>query len=288
MNPANRRLAAAFLASCLALLALLPLSSAQDLEALEDEVEAFQESAQGIYRFNEEAMRVIWEAYCGLLDPNSEDYNKDFAFEIGLDYQQQQEDQWEELMDQVGPLIERLETLQENPETEDRAEELLEIVTEEASKLQRLEEDVVLKGANHPFVQFAINYGVQKHKDLCGSTGESPKICDKTWPTVDGRPDLVYLDSSGLWILEFKPNNERAKSEGERQVRDYVDGVEAYFQNFFPQGRQGGYSSTPDSDHGGEDMAKKLLATDEVWTSNGDAIEASWKVVTYDRCEEPY
>lgn len=277
---------------CSVILNIGCFSAAQDLAALEDEVEEFQAAAQEIYRFDEEAMEAIREAYCGLLDPNSQAYNRDFAAEIGLNYQQQQEDQWEEVMDQVGPLIEALETLQENlgqenPEKAERAEALLESVVKEASTLQDLGEGIVLRGANHPFVQFAINYGIQKHKDLC-SLGESPKVCDKTWPTLgDRRPDLVYVDSSGLWILEFKPNNDRAISEGEKQVRDYVDGVEAYFQNFFPEGRAGGYKSIPDSDHGGEEMVKKLLATDEVWTSNGDAVEASWKVVTYDRCQEP-
>ncbi len=268
--------------------ALGSISAAQDLEDLEDDVETFQEAAKEVYRFNDEAMQAIWEAYCGLLDPNSKKDNKDFAAEIGLNYQHQQEDKWEEAMGQVSQLMGELEPFQNNPETEDRADELLDIIMKEEGTLRKLQDTVVLKGANHPFVQFAINYGVQKHKDLC-SLGESPKICDKTWPTLgDRRPDLVYVDSSGLWVLEFKPNNDRAISEGEKQVADYVNGIEAYFQNFFPEGREAGYTSTPDSDHGGEEIVKKLLATDEAWTSDDEAIEAVGKVVTYDRCEEPY
>jgi hypothetical protein len=281
---------------CSVLPALWHVSEAQDLEDLEDEVEAFQEAAQSIYRFDTEAMETIRAAYCDEFDPGfgekpvSEEDKKDFAkraaTEIGLDYQHQN-DQWEELTAQVGPLVDALETLQENLETEARAEELLEIVIKEGGTLQDLGEDVVLRGANQPFVEFAINYGVQKHKDMC-SMGESPRICDKTWPTLDNRrPDLVYVDSSGLWVLEFKPNNDRAISEGEKQVQDYIPGIESYFQNFFLEGRAGGYTSIPDSDHGGEDIVKKLLATDEAWTSDDEAIEAVGKVVTYDRCEEP-
>lgn len=268
-------------------LALCPFSAAQDFEELEDAVATFQETAKEVYRFNDEAMQAILEAYCGLLDEDSEEYNRDFAAEIGLNYQQQQEDKWEVAIGQVSPLMAALEPFQDNPESEDKADELLDIIMKEEGTLRQLQDNVVLRGANHPFVQFAINYGVQKHKDLC-SLGESPKICDKTWPTLgDRRPDLVYVDSSGLWVLEFKPNNERAISEGEKQASDYVNSIEAYFQNFFPGGREGGYQSSPDSDHGGEEIVKKLLATDEAWTSNDEAIEAVGKVVTYDRCEEP-
>lgn len=262
-------------------------ASAQDLDDLEDQVAAFQELAQEVYRFDDEAMRLIWEAYCGLLDDDSEEYNRDFAAEIGLNLQHQQEEQWEEAMGQVGPLVDALETLQENPETADRAEELLEIVVREGSTLQNLEENVVLRGANHPFVQFAINYGIKMHQELCDREGEEPKICDKTWPTLDGRPDLVYVDDDGLWILEFKPDNERAISEGENQVAGYIEGVEEYFQDFFPEGRDGGYEGTPDSDHGGEEIVEKLLETDEAWSSDGEQIIAKTSVATYDRCEEP-
>jgi hypothetical protein len=280
---------------CGFLLALWP-ASAQNLEDLEDEVEEFQAAAREIYRFDEETIQAIWEAYCSQLDtdfgddPDSENLKKDFAkkvaTEMGLNYQHQN-DQLEELMAEDDLLIIALEPFQNNPETEDRAAELLELVITEGGKLQDLAENISLRGADHPFVQPAINYGIQKHKDLC-SLGESPKICDKTWPTLGNRrPDLVYVDNSGLWVLEFKPNNDRAVSEGEEQVADYVHGVEAYFQNFFPEGREGGYQSIPDSDHGGEEMVKKLLATDEAWTSDDEAIEAVGKVVTYERCEKP-
>jgi hypothetical protein len=274
---------------CSLALTLWPVSAAQDLEDLEDEVAAFQELAKEIYRFDEEAMYQIGEAYCGRLDEDSEKYDKDFATQIGLDFQHRQKDQWEDAIGQVSQLMEELKPFQNNPETKDRADALLDIIMKEEGTLRQLQDKVVLQGANHPFVQYAINYGVEMHLELCDREGEEPKICDKTWSTLDGRPDLVYVDDGGLWILEFKPDNKDAISEGESQVVGYVEGVEDYFQDYFPEGQDGGYTDddVPDSDHGGEEILEKLLETDDAWSNDGEKIIAKYSVATYDKCEEP-
>jgi hypothetical protein len=113
-------------------------------------------------------------------------------------------------------------------------------------------------------------------------------VCDKNWPGVEGRPDLVFVNGDGLWVYEFKPDNADAKSQGEQQVRGYVDGVVAYFQKFFPKGRESGYQGAPDSDHGGEDIVKKLQNTPSAWTSSGQTVQARWKVVTYPPCDKRF
>ncbi len=266
-------------------LVLAGFTLAQNLDDVTDEVEDFQKTAQEVYRLNAEGLEEIWVAYCGLLDPTTDEYDNEFAAAIGTNVQNRQEDKWDDAMGQGAELINALSPLQATPETKEAADELFEMVDKEITILRALEAGVVLKGSNHPFVQFAIEYGKEQHEDLCYDEGEEPIICDEIWPTLDGRPDLVFVDDSGLWIYEFKPNNSKAISAGEDQVEGYVDGVQDYFQSFFPNGREAGYTYYPDSDHGGEDIVEKLQATDDAW--NDDTIEAKWTVVTYNTCDKP-
>jgi hypothetical protein len=270
---------------CCCVAASFTLAVSQTIDEVSDEVEDFQANAQEVYRLNTEGLQEIWAAYCGLLDPTTNEYDNEFAAVIGANVQSRQEDKWEVAMGQGAELMNTLGPLQDAPETEAEADELFETVDKEITVLRALEAGAVLKGSNHAFVQMAIEYGKDQHEDLCDDEGEDPKICDKTWPSLDGRPDLVYVDDDGLWIYEFKPNNSQAISAGEDQVEGYVDGVQDYFQSFFPNGRGAGYTYYPDSDHGGEAIVKKLLETDDAW--NGDALEAQWKVVTYNTCDKP-
>lgn len=264
------------------------LATSDDVSDLEDKIERFLRDAESVYRFDAEARDAIWDAYCGQLDPSSTEFGPRFAAEIGQSLQQREFDQVHRLLSDVGSLAEAADRLQRAPETKDKASALLEKIRREEKKLQELDRGVVLKGSNHPFTQFAIEYGKKRHEDLCGSEGETPRICDKTWPGLDGRPDLVFVNTDGLWIYEFKPDNQKARSAGERQVRGYVDGVQRYFQQFFPKGREGGSVGTPDSDHQGESFLKKLKETPSAWSSDGSQIQARWKVVTYAMCDKRF
>jgi hypothetical protein len=267
---------------------LIPAANSESISELESKASRFQSDAQEIYRFDSDALQTIWGAYCGKLDPGTIEWGERFAAEIGLTLQQQERDKVGRLLNDVKPLIESATRLQDDPDSKDKAGKIIEDLRKEERKLQDLDQGVVLKGSNHPFTQYAIEYGKKQHIEQCDRNGELPKVCDKSWPTLSGRPDLVFVDDSGLWIYEFKPDNSDARSLGEKQVRGYVEGVEQYYQHFFQKGRTGGFTDTPDSDHGDKAILEKLEKTPRAWSSDGSALQAQWKVVSYPMCEKKF
>ena len=95
----------------------------------------------------------------------------------------------------------------------------------------------------------------------------------------------MTVEGGHLVIYEFKPNNEIAKSKGQKQVQEYLPEVVAYYQNFFPEGRNGKTNGKPDGELGGENMLIQLKNSD-TWVNNNMNIEAIPHVDTYNMCEE--
>lgn len=147
---------------------------------------------------------------------------------------------------------------------------------------------VVLKGSNHPFIQFAIEYGKKQHEEMCGRYGERPKVCDKTFPGAEGRPDLVTVESGRLVVYEFKPDTSKAKDLGWNQVKRYLEPVVRYYQNFFVDGRNAGFKGEPDSDHGGREILEKLKQSKDAWSSDGKYLQAIPEVQTYRMCDKRF
>ena len=82
-------------------------------------------------------------------------------------------------------------------------------------------------------------------------------------------------------IWEFKPDNDDARTEGERQKRDYQYLVPLYYNNLL--NRDGSYT-VPEASLGGDKMMKALLAKcvrDGVITLTAD-------VKTYNVCKASY
>ena len=227
----------------------------------------------------------IWEAYCGLLDPKIKE-DREFATDIAKQLQYKEEPIIEQLLEGEFPrLMEMAKKLE--PENKDKVSTIVEILKKEESNLRKLYDGVVLKGSNHPFIQFAIEYGKKMHDDMCDDFGESPRVCDKNFPGMDGRPDLVTFESGHLVIYEFKPDNSRAKSLGWDQVKDYLEPVQEYYQSFFVNGREGEFKGEPDSDHGGKTMIEKLKASKDAWESDGKTLRVIPEVRTYRVCDQP-
>jgi hypothetical protein len=257
--------------------------SAQGLSDVRSRVNDFAEKCHDVFRIDEDAHHAIWEAYCGKLDPKSENDLR-FATEIALTYQQKELDKVRELMDKSKDLIRDLDKLRNDAATKSDADDLARKLQPELDNLRKMESGAVLKGSNNPFVQYAIEYGKKMHMEMESSLGSEPRIKDKNFPGMNGRPDLVFIDGDGLWIYEFKPDNSAAMSKGKEQLDRYAPAVRAYFKNLFPNGRAGAYGSN-DGDHGGEDFLKKLKACDKCWSSNGMDIEVRVDVKAYSPCD---
>ncbi len=108
------------------------------------------------------------------------------------------------------------------------------------NNLQSFSIGAIMRGSNHPFVQYSIEYGKQQHRYMCGNYGGNIKFCDQAFPNFRGRPDLVTIEGGMLVVYEFKPDNSRAISEGQRQLENYMPEIAAYYEQFFENGRRGG------------------------------------------------
>ena len=274
------------------LLVLAPRAHAQSISDLRSHTDRFHSDAESLYKLDEQDMQQIWEAYCGVFDPKIRE-DREFAADIARQLQDKEKGIIEHLLGGDLPsLLEDVRKIQDKSDADskdkDEAKNIEEELHKEEQKLRKLYDGVPLRGANHPFVQYAIEYGKQQHKDMCDKYGEQPRVCDKNFPSMDGRPDLVVIDGGHLIVYEFKPDNSAAKDRGSRQVANYLPGVAAYYESFFEDGRNSAFKGEPDSDHGGVDMLKKLKDSPDAWTSDGKHLQPVPHVETYRMCDKRF
>jgi hypothetical protein len=282
-NTPHKCIASMVIAFFLGLIVFPAVGHAQSLSELESLTNRFSSDANELFRLDADAHHRIWEAYCGEFDVYL-DADRELAADFARQLQTREEEQVKQVLNSIPNIKNLAERLQSGPDSS-KVRELVEGVNKKEGQLNDLRNGVVLKGSNHPFVQYAIEYGKQKHESMCGSHGGTPKVCDQTFPSFKGRPDLVTVEGGHLVIYEFKPNNDRAKSNGQKQVEEYLPEVVAYYQTFFPEGRNGKTKGKPDGDLGGENMLIELKKSD-TWVNDNMTIEAIPHVDTYDMCEE--
>lgn len=282
-----------FLALGLVVSTLLPFQArADDISDLRSQARDFQDHAKSLYRLDQEGLEQMWEAYCGEYDPKSLEDTK-FAADIGRQLQDKEKESRDALLagelPRLRDLAKKIRDSGAESKDKDEAKELIESVENEGKTLQALENGVILRGSNHPFVQFAIEYGKDQHKKMCDEFGESgARACDQNFTSLDGRPDLVTVVDGHLVVYEFKPDNSKAISKGHEQVIKYLDAVAAYYENFFENGRKGGFKSEPDSEHGGKAILVALQKSSEAWSEDGMHLQPVPVVQTYRVCDKKF
>ena len=265
----------------------IPAAYAQTLSELKSRAETFRDNAMSLYRQDDGDRERIWEAYCGEFGTGTNE-DKERAGVVGKSLQEKELGRIQPLLSNDLPqLVQMAQTLMNNPESKDQASEILEGLRKEEKRLNDLSNGVVLKGSNHPFVQYAIEYGKRMHKEMCDKFGEDPKVCDRDFE--GGRPDLVAMEGEHLVVFEFKPDNDKAKRKGEEQVTEYLPEVVAYYQEFFEDGRNKGFKGEPPpSEYGGRKMLVNLKNSTEAWSDGGSKLEAKHAVETYKMCDKKF
>lgn len=95
------------------------------------------------------------------------------------------------------------------------AEELKRKVTDTWASIQRMSNAV--RGANHPVAAYMIDKGRELHE-------ARQRGCPVyEFDTGNGRADCIRTSCD---IIEFKPDNDRSKREGERQLRRYQQALQ--------------------------------------------------------------
>jgi hypothetical protein len=282
-NTFDKCIASIVIAFSLGLIVFPAVGHAQSLSELENLANRFTSDANDLFRLDSDSHHRIWEAYCGEFDV-SLDADKELAANFAQQLQTREAQQVQQVLNLIPNIRTMAAQLQSGPDSS-KVRDLVENVDKKERQLNDLNNGVVLKGSNHPFVQYAIEYGKQQHKSMCQSQGGTVKVCDQNFPGFRGRPDLVSVEGGHLLIYEFKPDNNAAKSKGREQLDEYLPEVAAYYQQFFPNGRNGKTNGTPDGDLGGQNMLTQLKKAD-TWTNNDMDIEAVPHLDTYNMCEE--
>lgn len=265
------------------------IGQCEPISDLESKAKEFISEAQSLYRLDADSRNIIWETYCGEGDPSYKE-SKQYATLIGQELQRKEQEQFQQLYaGELPPLKEAAMELLKNAEVKDRAEAVLQVLKKEEEKLFKLINGVVLKGSNHPFTQFALEYGKKKHEDMCEYYKKNGiMVCDEYFNGAEGRPDLVTVIDGHLVVFEFKPDNSKAKNLGWDQVKRYLAPVVSYYQDFFEDGRNGGFKDVPKSEYGGKKILKLLKESKNAWSSDGKYLQAIPQVETYKMCDPKF
>jgi hypothetical protein len=259
---------------------------------IQSKVREFIDSATGLYRLDQDDMTQIWDAYCGVFDPDNPE-DAAFAADIGKQLQESESEKRDELLNQL-PDLKNLVSLgkQDSKATADekdalgRAEDDLK---KQEGFLKDLADGVVLKGSNHPFVQTAVAYGQAQHLEMCDEYGDSdkPKLCDVPFANMDNRrPDLIAFEGTRMVIYEFKPDNQRAKDRGLEQLETYAPYVQDFFEKYFVSGPNKGYTGVPDDKYQGQKMLDAIKAAKDSWHDTD--LQVDTKLATYNMCDNPF
>lgn len=272
--------------SLFVLLATSQLLRAQTADEVQGKVNDFVAQARELYRFDEDKTVLIWDAYCAQLDP-SVPGGKEVAGDVGYAFQRDEQGRIEPLLTRLEELKRDAEKLKQTDATASKGQELLDSLNREERILKKLQDGVVLRGSNHPFTQYALAYGIQAHKEYCSKFRDKGEVCDQPFDTISNRrPDLVTVNSIGLVVYEFKPKGQESKALS--QAEEYVRGVQEYYQQFFPNGRNGAMKGAPDDKHGGQIILDAIKGSSYAWTDGDTKVKATAKGETYDACEKRY
>lgn len=286
----TNRTARGVLSAVLMALCLTPsIGQADPISDLESKAKEFISQSQSLRQLDDDSRNAIWETYCGEGDPSYPE-SVQYATLIGQELQSREQQQFDQLVtNELPPLVQAANDLLKDDETKAKAQEILDALSKEEENLIKLLNGVVLKGSNHPFIQFALEYGKKRHDDMCEKLDESKsEVCNKNFPGADGRPDLVTVRDGHLVVYEFKPNSRKGEDAGEKQLKRYREPVQSYYQKYFPNGRDGGFNDVPDNDHGGRNILEILMQSTGAWSSDGKSLEVVPILELYNRCDKKF
>jgi hypothetical protein len=258
--------------SVVAAVGALRRSSGSEIDQLERDVRAWTRDAREAYRVDCQGMEQVWEAYCGGDFERNEEPDKARASEVARNVERTMRARVDPLLTRLSSLEASVANMQAKSETKSKADALMRELAAEKPRLERLKRNGY-RGSNHPLIQYAIEYGKQQHASM--ERRFSCDVADKPYPNAGGRPDCVNV--SRCMVYEFKPNNQRARSQGNEQLGRYVPAVNRYYAQFL----QGG---APSSELGGSSIMETIKRS---CVRDGRVVFAG-EVAPYNMCEKRY
>jgi hypothetical protein len=141
-----------------------------------------------------------------------------------------------------------------------------------------------VRGYQHPMVQFAQRYGVERHLDMMTSSTYGCDIADQpiegTGSGEDpGKPDCINADR--CMIYEFKPKSDSGQRAYDDQKPRYLRGVNELFSNHLAAG-------TVPPIAGGQQFMDKLKKNTSCWDASTKKTDFKIRMEPYNVCEKKY
>ena len=254
-------------------------------DSLDREVVAWVEAARATYILDCKKMETLWQAYCGTDFEPGDDSADDQAEQTAAYLQGEMQQAMGPLLAKLEELLPKVTALTKKKETRARGEALLESIKKEQARLTRLQNpDRNWRGNNHPLIQFAKQYGIDRHKAEWSSHNCMVPTSDTAQAQFGSgrhtKPDCIVAKPGRCEIWEFKPESPEGRKEGAEQIRIYEDTVPDYYNDLLRNERD------PDSARGGSDFMKALKA--HCLDSSRKTFVFDADVYYYKVCEKQY
>lgn len=256
-----------------------------ELDTFKRDTEEWLEDVKKVSRLDCKAMENLWRAFCGTIDaePNTTP-DKTTAKKVAKSLETQMKAKIGPLFARQKALVAEANRLSSDPTTKSGAQELLKKINAETPRLKKLGGPKRWRGANHPLIQYSIEYGKQQHSRMENSN--SCDLKDVAFPGISAkkgekrpRPDCV--DFGSCTIKEFKPNNSRAKKKGAQQLDKYEKALSMLYNPKIFKDANGNYAFASGID-------AKYKPNKAIACVKSGKIRMGKDVVTYDMCDKKY
>ena len=187
--------------------------AAGDWSAARSKADEFKSRQQDLRKLDPEETRRVVTAICEADEEARKDAGRDASERVAREVNDKMSD-LERVRNDANKLLDDVigdDSLKDN---RDDAKRLKEDVSVRWDSIERMSRS--LRGANHPVVAYMLAQGSQAHADR-------QRDCDASEVTLDsGRADCVMATGETCTVIEFKPQNSRAVSNGVDQYRRYV------------------------------------------------------------------
>jgi hypothetical protein len=255
--------------------------SKSKLDALRKDADAWLDLTRESFKLDCQAMEEMWSAYCEATDwEKEESQGADTAKAVADRVASARSQDGKRLLSLYDELRRRGESLKDDSEVGKEARELLEkIEKRRQGPLQKMVDGGAGRGYQHPLIQFAQRYGMERHLEMMTSSSHSCDVADEPIDGTGGRPDCISGDR--CMIYEFKPDSSTGRKAFSVQEQRYRAGVNAFFAKHLAEGK------VP-SIRGGQQIYDKLLKNTSCWDAARKETKFDIEPRYYRVCEKRF
>lgn len=184
-----------------------------DWSAARSKADEFKSRQQDLRKLDPEETRRIVTAICDADEDARKDAGRDISDRVSREVNDKMSD-LERVRNDANKLLDDVIGDDNLKDNRDDAKRMKEDVSTRWDAIERMSRS--LRGANHPVVAFMLAQGQQAHTDR-------QRDCDASEIVLDsGHVDCVMASGEICTVIELKPQNSRAVSNGIDQYRRYV------------------------------------------------------------------